>query len=112
MTKDEELAVLDSAIHTLGPDSYIGPWLERVRASVEMDIRSDLPPCADLHEHRRMLDDQLKRHCASISRLDEEHKANLQRQLEAHQRDLKAIGARVERLLNEALFEVERITHA
>lgn len=44
MTKLQELAVLDTAIRTLGTDSYLGPWLTQVRSEVESAIRSDYFP--------------------------------------------------------------------
>jgi cell division septum initiation protein DivIVA len=44
MTKKQELAWLDSLIVTLGPDSYLGPWLSSVKANVEQMIQSDIFP--------------------------------------------------------------------
>ena len=46
MTKNEELTLLDQTIAKLGPDSYLGPWLQAVRADVEATIRSDFYPAA------------------------------------------------------------------
>lgn len=44
MTKSEELGILKTAIHDLGTDSYLGPWLGEIAGSVEHDIRSDYFP--------------------------------------------------------------------
>ena len=44
MTKNDELTLLDQTIAKLGPDSYLGPWLQAVRADVEAAIRSDYFP--------------------------------------------------------------------
>jgi len=43
-TKIEEIAILQKAIAALGPDSYLGPWLDQVRSEVERNIRSDFFP--------------------------------------------------------------------
>lgn len=44
MTKQQEIARLDSLIKTLGTDSYLGPWLESVKGNVELMIRGDVFP--------------------------------------------------------------------
>jgi multidrug efflux pump subunit AcrA (membrane-fusion protein) len=46
MTKAEELAILDGTIRALGEWSYLGPWLESVRAEVARDVTSDRIPLA------------------------------------------------------------------
>jgi len=43
MLKEEELQIYDEAISKLGPDSYIGPWLQQVREEVEQAMRVDHP---------------------------------------------------------------------
>jgi hypothetical protein len=48
MNKQQELATLDAAIKKLGADSYLGPWLSRVRHEVESAIRSDFFPALTL----------------------------------------------------------------
>lgn len=44
MTKKQEIAHFNAFIKTLGPDSYIGPWLQSVKGNVELMIQSDLFP--------------------------------------------------------------------
>lgn len=44
MTKNEELEVLYKAIHELGADSYLGPWLDSVADEVRSTIESDIQP--------------------------------------------------------------------
>lgn len=44
MTKRDELAALDGLIRTLGPDSYLGPWLLDLRPEIERDLTCDLQP--------------------------------------------------------------------
>lgn len=56
MRKQEELNILDGAIQQLGMDSYIGPWLSEVRASVEHDIRSDYFPMASRKQSQELCD--------------------------------------------------------
>ena len=43
MTKQQEIAVLDSMIAKLGPNSYLGPWLADNREAIVSDINNDLP---------------------------------------------------------------------
>lgn len=44
MTKADELFILQTAIDKLGPDSYLGPWLQQVRDEVEAMVKADLFP--------------------------------------------------------------------
>lgn len=41
MTKTQELAALDTFIKTVGPHSYLGPWLTEYRGQIELAIQSD-----------------------------------------------------------------------
>lgn len=50
--KAEEMAILDKAIMDLGPDSYIGPWLQSIRGEVLRDITSDLSPVPTVKDAR------------------------------------------------------------
>ena len=44
MTKDAEIALLDSVIKAFGVHSYIGPWLAHNRERIVSNIRNDFPP--------------------------------------------------------------------
>ena len=44
MTKQQEIARINSLIATLGPASYLGPWLNSVRLEVEKCIADDVFP--------------------------------------------------------------------
>jgi hypothetical protein len=44
MTKQEELNTLRATAHTLGADSYLGPWLDSVADELEALILADLQP--------------------------------------------------------------------
>lgn len=50
MTKQQEIEVLTKAISTLGPDSYLGPWLSQIKAEVESLVRSDIFPDITLND--------------------------------------------------------------
>ena len=58
MLKSQEIAWLESAIETLGPDSYIGATLFDQRELIERDIQNDIFPLqikrlrADEHAQR------------------------------------------------------------
>lgn len=50
ITKDQEVAILTDAMLKLGQDSYLGPWLHRVRHELEAMMRADSFPCVSLVE--------------------------------------------------------------
>src|ERR1043166_933705 len=43
-TKQQEIEILEAAIQQLGPDSYLGPWLQSVAGEVERLVRCDIFP--------------------------------------------------------------------
>lgn len=43
-TKQQELEILDAAIAALGPDTYLGPWLQEIRDEVYQYMRNDFFP--------------------------------------------------------------------
>lgn len=43
-TKAEEMEILEDAIRRLGPDTYLGPWLQDVLEEVRGLVRSDIFP--------------------------------------------------------------------
>lgn len=53
MTKAQEIEILNETIRTLGDESYIGPWLKSVLASVESDVRNDFHPQATIADTRK-----------------------------------------------------------
>lgn len=57
MTKASELSIVDEAIHQLGKDTYLGPWLREVRAVLEADIRSDIFPTISLVDAKKQAAD-------------------------------------------------------
>jgi hypothetical protein len=64
-TKNEEIEILTATIKKLGNDSYIGPWLQSVLATVESDIRNDFMPQQTIEQTRaRCL--EIERHSMSV----------------------------------------------
>jgi hypothetical protein len=52
ITKTDELAALRQLIDTLGPDSYLGPWLADAFDHLAADIRADIPPLNPADQYR------------------------------------------------------------
>jgi hypothetical protein len=52
ITKDQELATLRETAAKLGPNSYLGPWMESVAFELEAMMRADSFPCVSLDESR------------------------------------------------------------
>jgi hypothetical protein len=44
MTKAQELTIIKETIERLGPNSYLGPWLNSMLPSLKFDLRNDFPP--------------------------------------------------------------------
>jgi hypothetical protein len=44
MTKSQEIKLLDQTIKKFGKDSYIGPWLVKIKDSLIWAIENDLDP--------------------------------------------------------------------
>lgn len=63
-TKKQELQILDKTIAELGPDSYIGPWLQKMRDNVKDLIMNDLLPSEFLsvEESRKIYQDTYERY--------------------------------------------------
>jgi len=52
ITKTDELAALRQLIDTLGPDSYLGPWLANAFDHLAADIRADIRPASPADQYR------------------------------------------------------------
>jgi hypothetical protein len=50
ITKDQELKTLKETAAKLGPNSYLGPWMESVAFELEAMMRADSFPCVNLAE--------------------------------------------------------------
>ena len=92
-TKAEELKVLDVAVATLGPNSYLGPFLRQARAEVEQAIRSDIFPTISLDDARQQ---------------GERIIAEAQRQADLLVRQAQATRDRADRAVDEQKAEAAR----
>ncbi len=61
ITKDQELATLRETAAKLGPNSYLGPWMESVAFELEAMMRADSFPCVNLTESAEQADKILAR---------------------------------------------------
>jgi tRNA C32,U32 (ribose-2'-O)-methylase TrmJ len=50
ITKDQELKTLKETAAKLGPNSYLGPWLDSIAFELEAMMRADSFPCINLTE--------------------------------------------------------------
>jgi hypothetical protein len=52
ITKTDELTALRQLIDTLGPESYLGPWLADAFDHLAADIRADMAPLNPADQYR------------------------------------------------------------
>jgi hypothetical protein len=52
ITKTDELAALRQLIDQLGPESYLGPWLDDAFDHLAADIRADMAPLNPADQYR------------------------------------------------------------
>lgn len=50
ITKQQEIEILEKAIKSLGPDSYLGPWLTQIKAGLADLIKTDMFPDITLND--------------------------------------------------------------
>lgn len=103
MTKQQEIARLDSLIKTLGSDSYLGPWLESVKRNVEMMIRGDVFPDivpSETAENLRKQVEQTKKDCEFKIQRAESEAAGIIRNAKDRANEIISYA---KRRLNEAL---------
>jgi hypothetical protein len=103
MYKQDELAILDSAISKLGNDSYLGPWLMSVKAEVERDITSDFIPTASIQESRRQCVSMLESTKKESDKRIEDAKKESERILKEANNSRDAIRNNTRVLLERAL---------
>jgi hypothetical protein len=82
ITKDQELATLRETAAKLGPNSYLGPWMESVAFELEAMMRADSFPCVSLTESAEQADKILAR----AERKAEQIIANAKRDAEDRER--------------------------
>jgi len=98
LTKADEPSAVSHLATELGPDSYLGPWLQDALPYLTDSLRSDIPPISALQLHEQAAEDRL---LGFVTR----QKA----QLEA-QELLYSTRAKADELLRQATAEADRIT--
>lgn len=72
MTKKKELDAVRDLAKELGPDSYLGPWLESILPELESDLRSDILPTLSLKQAKDRARDEALRIVGISTRKGEE----------------------------------------
>ena len=98
LTKTDELAAVSHLATQLGPDSYLGPWLQDALPYLTDSLRSDIPPMSALQLHEQATEDRL---LGFVAR----QKA----QLEAREL-LDSTRVKADELLRQATAEADQIT--
>jgi hypothetical protein len=107
MTKDEELAVLDAAISKLGPNSYIGPWLQSVRGEVEQSIRSDITPPVSWRAHYQQQERDQKLFQERCAELEQRRLANQEAETQKFRRKCRDVMDSAAAATRAALRQLE-----
>jgi hypothetical protein len=98
MTKNEELEILRDTISRLGPNSYLGPWLEDQLPWIESDMRSDIPPMSSYSQSRAVRAEELEDNRKRIA--DMESQANVR---------IRELEERLSRTFNSASSYLRRL---
>lgn len=98
LTKAEELSSISHLATELGPDSYLGPWLQDALPYLTDCLRADIPPISALQLHEQAAEDRL---LGFVAR----QKA----QLEAREL-LDSTRAKTDELLRHATAQADQIT--
>ena len=60
LTKAEELSALRHLAEELGPNSYLGPWLQDALPYLSDSLRSDIQPVSALQLYQQATDDRVQ----------------------------------------------------
>jgi len=104
MTKQDELSILRNAIARLGPNSYLGPWLEDQLPWIESDMRSDIPPMSSYSQCRAVRAEELEDNRKRIA--DMESQANVR--IREHEERLSRTFNSASSYLRRLACELER----
>ena len=102
MTKKQEIAHVRALIKTLGPDTYLGPWLQEVVDQVEQYIISDIFPDISLKKCEEEIKKSLeacKKDCELMRLRTDNHCVELE----------KAGREEASRIVGQAAINKERI---
>jgi len=97
LTKAEEIDAIRSLVECLGPDSYLGPWLQDALPFLVDCITCDLPPLSAAELQQQAAADRLAAHCL-----------RQEAQLECRQL-LDSTNRRADALLQQAQIDAERL---
>lgn len=98
LTKADELSALRHLAEELGPNSYLGPWLQDALPYLRDSLRSDIHPISALQLHQQATDDRLQ----GLLTVQ-------QAQIEAREL-LDSARQKADVLLQQATADAERIT--
>jgi hypothetical protein len=104
MTKQAELDILRDTIARLGPNSYLGPWLEDQLPWIESDMRSDIPPMSSWTESRARIAAERAESLHSIERAESACRERCQ----SMEKSVERTFANASRLLRTMAAELER----
>ena len=113
ITKTDELTALRQLINQLGPESYLGPWLDDAFEHLAADIRADMAPLNPADQYRaatqwRLDTDAACRQMRDEARkvLDEAHNNAVEITTRAHS-EADSIRGRAYQRLRSCLKELE-----
>ena len=98
LSKTEEASALRHIAEDLGPNSYLGPWLQDALTYLSDSLRSDIHPVSALRLHQQAIDDRAQ-----------ELLTKQQAQIEARE-ILDSARQKADVLQQKATADAERIT--
>ena len=98
LSKAEELYALRHLAEELGPNSYLGPWLQDALPYLSDTLRSDIHPISALQLHQQAADDRVQ----GLMTMQ-------QAQIEAREL-LDSARQKADLMLQQATADAERIT--
>lgn len=101
MTKQAELDILRDAISRLGPNSYLGPWLEDQLPWIESDMRSDIPPMSSYSQSRAARAEELEDNRRRISEMESQAQLRIREHEERLSRTFNSASSYLHRIAAE-----------
>ena len=101
MTKQAELDILRDTIARLGPNSYLGPWLEDQLPWIESDMRSDIPPMSSYSQSRAVRAEELEDNRRRIADMESQANVRIREHGERLSRTFNSASSYLRRLANE-----------
>ena len=101
MTKQDELDILRDTIARLGPNSYLGPWLQDQLPWIESDMRSDIPPMSSYSQCRAVRAEELEENRKRISDMESQANVRIRDHEERLSRTFNSASSYLRRLASE-----------